>query len=135
GAPAAGSGQIISLTLTGGTNNTGASPFIDYTNDIAYVATDNGRLFRIKNVFCSTAACIANPVPPTLAGAPWLVAAGTNFLTSPVFDQVSGNVFVGSTDGKLYGFTSAGAPLAVASLQVGTGGQHAITDSPLVDSF
>jgi len=54
--------------------------------------------------------------------------------TSPVVDGSTGNVFVGCSDGKIYGFTSAGAALPTATLTVGNGSATGgIVDPPLVD--
>jgi len=54
-----------------------------------------------------------------------------------VRDPVTGNVFVGCADGKLYGFTSSGAALAPASVTVGDGTATrkygGIVDPPLLD--
>jgi len=49
-APAATSGTASSLSL-GSTGDTLSSPYVDFTNDVAYVGNDNGVLFRVKNVF------------------------------------------------------------------------------------
>jgi len=130
-----GLGEVFLLPLTGGGDDTGSSPFVDFTNDTAYVGTDNGTLFRIDNVFCSTLACKANPVFPSLAGGNWPVSIGTA-LSSPVHDQTSDAVFVGGADGNVYGFTSAGAPLSHASIQIGSGAAFGgVRDGPIVDSF
>jgi len=134
-APTAGTGQIATLTLPGATSDASSSPFVDYTNDVAYLGTDNGKVYRIKNVFCSTLACKNSPVAPSLDTSPWPVTAGNTNLTAPVFDGVSGNVFVGSRNGKLYGFTSAGTPLMGSPLSLGNGAaKGGFTDAPVVDS-
>jgi hypothetical protein len=127
-APATPTGaQMTSLTLTGATSDATSSPFIDYTNDIAYVGTDNGWVFKITGVFSGT---------PALAGAPWPVRAGNTNLTGPIYDAVSGNLFVGSRDGHLYGFAPNGTALANSPLIVGNGAADGdIADPPLVDSF
>jgi hypothetical protein len=55
-------------------------------------------------------------------------------LTGPVVDFSTGNVFVGCADGRLYGFTSAGAALTPASVAVGdTSATGGIVDPPLID--
>ena len=100
-----------------------ASPFVDYTNDVAYVAADNGRLYRINGVFNST---------PAVA---YCITVNNNkTLTSPVWDSISGKVYV-SDGSKLYAFTPgansfmpAGAPVTVASLTT-----DAVVISPVVD--
>lgn len=106
------------------TTDTNASPFIDYENDIAYLATDNGVLYRINGVFNST---------PTVA---YCTIVNINkAMTSPVFDSVSGNVFV--SDGQLLyaftpganSFTQVGPPVALGSPVA-----HSINQSPMVDA-
>jgi hypothetical protein len=55
-------------------------------------------------------------------------------LTGPVVAG-TGNIFVGCSDGKLYGFTPAGAPLTHPSVTVGNGlTAGGIVDPPLVDA-
>ncbi len=135
--PAAGSGKVTDLSLgtaTTGTN-TLSSPFIDYFNDTAYVGNDIGILYRVKNVFCTTAACIATPALPILDsswGTGGAVTTGCGgVLTGAIVDFTSTNVFVGCSNGKLYKITQAGV---VTSITVGNGSTHGgIVDPPLVD--
>jgi hypothetical protein len=55
-------------------------------------------------------------------------------LASPVRDGVTGNIFVGCSDGKLYGFSSTGAALAHSPLTVGDGSAvGGIVDPPMID--
>ncbi len=104
--------------------NSNSSPYIDYTNDVAYIGADNGMLYRITGVFKST---------PTLE---YCVTVKANAqLTSPVYDQVSNQVFV--SDGfSVYSFTpgasgfTAGGSIAVA----GNASADPIVLSPIVDS-
>jgi len=118
-------GEIVNLPLSTGAD-TNSSPFIDYANDVAYVGTNNGRIFKITGVF--------NGVP-TLAGAPWPLRAGTGQLTEPVVDFGTGNLFIGSANGLLYGFTPAGAAVPSSPLVVGDGLTNGgIKDAPTVDA-
>ncbi len=117
-------GEIVSLPLTTGAD-TNSSPFIDYFNDVAYVGTNNGRIFKITGVFKGT---------PALAGAPWPIRAGAAVLTEPVVDFNTGNIFVGSANGILYGFTSAGAILTGSPMLVGNGTANGgFKDGPVLD--
>ncbi len=142
--PAAGSGTVTDLALNTGTtqSDTLSSPFIDYTNDLAYVGNDSGILFRIKNVLCTTAACTGGGSPaPTLDGS-WgtggaLTVGGTcsGKVSGPVIDGGTGNIFVGCSDGLIYGFTPTGAALATASVTVGDGSATGgIVDPPTIDA-
>jgi hypothetical protein len=77
--------------------------YYDYANDIAYVGDNSGKLYKFTGVFNGT---------PTQVGSPWPVTLSTQGLDSPVYDPVSGNVFVAdretsavcSTAGNLCGF-------------------------------
>jgi hypothetical protein len=59
--------------------------YYDYANDIAYVGDNSSKLYKFTGVFNGT---------PTEVGSPWPVTLGTQGLDSPVYDPVSGNVFV-----------------------------------------
>jgi hypothetical protein len=140
-APAAGSGAATDLVL-GTATDTISSPFIDYVRDLAYVGNDQGTLYRIKNVFCTSACTTAAPSLDTSWGSAGAVTVGTgscagtgqSTLTGPVLDFVTLNVFDGCADGKVYGFTSTGAPLATPSITVGNGSATGgIVESPIVD--
>jgi len=151
-APVIGSGAATDLTLGSAANGTDtlSSPFIDYGNDLAYVGNDAGTLYRIKNVFCTVdAACsgLSTPAPKldTSWGSNGAVTVGpgscagttSSALTGAVSDFVTGNVFVGCADGKLYGFNSSGQALSPASVTVGDGtasmAYGGIVDPPMVD--
>jgi hypothetical protein len=104
--------------------NSNSSPYIDYTNDVAYIGADNGKLYRITGVFKGT---------PTVQYCATVKADAQ--LTSPVYDQVSNQVFV--SDGfTVYWFTpeasgfTAGGSIAVA----GNASADPIVLSPIVDS-
>jgi hypothetical protein len=152
-APVAGSGTVTDQAY-GAAGPPGfqtfPSPFVDYTLDKAYVADNNGNLVRFKNVFCTLAPCVpgtsAAPAIDTTwcpaCASPGTVVVGTGScagtanskLTSPVLDFITGNVFVGCSDGKLYGFGSTGT--ALGSIVVGDGSATGgIVDGPIVDSI
>jgi hypothetical protein len=75
------------------TTNSNSSPYVDYGSNSAYIGADNGILYRISNVFGGTPAieyCVT-------------VKAGA-LLTSPVYDEISNQVFV--SDGfTVYAYT------------------------------
>lgn len=140
-APSVGLGPGVASDLALGTSgdDTLSSPFFEYGLDMAYVGNDTGTLFRIKNVFCIFPQCTGAGSPaPSLDGS-WgtggglSVGGGCGKLTGPVVDGSTGNVFVGCSDGKLYGFTSAGVAVGPA-LVVGNGSATGgIVDPPTVD--
>jgi hypothetical protein len=140
--PAAGSGAATDLAL--GSSMTGtdtlSSPFVDYTSDKAYVGNDDGVLYRIKDVFCtsgnSDCSGATQPAPSldTTWGSGGAVTVCSGALTAAIVDFVTDNIFVGCSDGKLYGFNSSGAPLGTPSVTVGNGSAlGGIVDPPIVD--
>lgn len=119
-------GTMTSLTIVAN-SDTRSSPWVDYASDTAYVAADNGRLYKITNVFAGT---------PTLATSPWPILINLNsVLTSPVLDDVTGNVFIGAGNGRMYS-VNVNSPGAVTTIQVGTTGalNPNIYDSPIIDA-
>ncbi len=140
--PAAGSGTATDLALE--TTDTLSAPYVDYTNDYAYVGDDEGNLYRIKDVFCPSyntdAGCTAGLAPSLDAS--WgtdgivLVGGGCGVLTGAVDDSVTGDVFVGCSDGRIYGFTSSGATLTPSHfITLGDGSTFGgIVVPPIVDS-
>ena len=136
---------MSALALSPSTASTLGSPYIDYDNDVAYVSTDQGRIYRIRNVFCVTAACINSPAAPSLDPA-WgvnpVTITGNPRLTAVVMDSNTGNLFVGGSDGKLYalraadGSTLTGSPITVGDgTSVGGVNVGGITDPPILDGF
>lgn len=115
-----------SLTYATAATNTRSSPWIDYTNDAAYVGADDGKLYKISPVFNGT---------PALVGAPWpLTIANGRRLTAPVLDPRTQNIFIGDGQGFLWqvSLTNLGTK---KSLAVGATGNRnpGIIDGPLVD--
>ena len=68
-----------------------SAPYYDYTSgsDTLYVGDDAGYLHKFTGVFAGTPAETVVTTP-----APWPVQVATAKLSSPVFDSLSGNVFV-----------------------------------------
>ncbi len=122
---------MTSLTLTGANSDTVSAPFIDYSTDTAYVGSDNGHLYKITGVFNGTPALAGSPFPIIVSN------GGTpGRLTGPVFDPSFANVYVGSSDGNLYGFSSDGVSLLNSPVAVGNGAARGgIADPPIVDTF
>lgn len=130
--PGTGGSSLVSLSYTKsgvtgcgtGKTNSNSSPYIDYTNDVAYIGADNGMLYRITGVFKGT---------PTVQ---YCVTVKANaLLTSPVYDEVTNQVFV--SDGfSVYSYTP-GATGFTAGGSIAVGG-NASTDpivlSPVVDT-
>ena len=107
------------------TDDTTSSVFVDYANDVAWVGGAGGWLHKITGVFNGT------PTEVTTGGFPVQMAGGSA-LSSPVYDHVSGNVFVGDASGFLYNVNSTTAAVAQSGqVDFSTGG---VVDSPIVDS-
>jgi hypothetical protein len=130
--PGAGGSSLVQLNYTNSAaagckssnGNSNSSAYIDYTNDVAYVGADNGKLYKITGVFKGV---------PTVQ---YCVTVKANaLLTSPVYNQVSNQVFI--SDGfSVYSFTpgaagfTASGSIAVASATAA----DPIILSPIVDS-
>lgn len=135
---------MISIPFAGDPTDTYSSPFIDYTSGTAYVGDDAGGIHKFTNVFTAST--------PAEATSPWPVTLNTSTdaaLGSPVYDGVSGKIFVGdylandssncepgvdSAEGQcgyLYSVSaSSGSVVRSAQLDYNMG----IYDSPIVDS-
>jgi len=129
---------ITSLTFAGGANDSGSSPFYDYSSDVLYVGDDGGSLHKFTGVFKGT---------PAEATSPWPLAVSSSALDGPIYDSVSGNIFVGdylpptatstcAPSGNPCGFLYS--VRASSGSVVGTSNRldyiNGIVSSPLVDS-
>lgn len=104
-------------------DDTTSSAFYDYTNDIVWVGGTLGWLHKITPVF--------NGVPAEVhtGGFPVQVAT-TTFLSSPVYDRISKNVFIGSAGGYFYRVNSTSAAVTASrELDFGAG----LVDGPVLD--
>jgi hypothetical protein len=114
-------------------SDTFSAPFYDYSSDALYVGDDKGYLYKFEGIFGGTPT--QPPIPPTGTRIWPLRLTTINKLTSPVYDPVSGLIFVGDTGGYLYAVGSGNqstqeGTLYATSAQLG----DAIMDAPLVDS-
>jgi hypothetical protein len=117
---------MTTLTFSGSHNDTFSAPFYDYNDDVIYVGDDSGNLHQFTGVFNGSPAETVSAVAPI-----WPVVLNATYkVTSPVFDPVSGYVFVGNTDGILYAVNPTTATIHGTSTALG----GAIMDGPLVDS-
>jgi hypothetical protein len=89
-----------------------SSVYYDYANDIAYVGDDSGKLYKFTGVFKGT---------PTEVGSPWPVTLSTQWLDSPVYDPVSGNVFVADREGTVVCTTAGNLCGFLYSVNASTG--------------
>ena len=132
---------LRSVTLNGAPAVSNSSVFVDYTNDIGYVGDDNGKLHKITPFFSGT------PAEVTTGGWPVTVSsASTAILTPPVWDSVSGDIYIGDNEnsaGNLFyvrtsvsssGSCSSGSPPCLGSTTVSISNQQGLADAPVVDS-
>jgi hypothetical protein len=126
------------MTLSGNVNDTNSAPFVDYGNDILYVGDDGGNLHKFTGVFQGT---------PQEVGAPFATVSAGNVLSSPVYDNGSQLVFVGSNCAanttncnRLHSVSTGG--VVVNSGAIGSGsvslttpiGGNGVRDAPIVDT-
>lgn len=116
------------LTNSSGTpaNDTTSSVFYDYSSDIAYVGDSNGWLHKFTPVFFGTPAEVRTAKWPLQVN-----SSNPNALSDPVFDYVSGNIFIGDAGGFVYLVNPKTASVtASGQLDFGVG----VTQGPIVDS-
>ena len=142
---------LIGLRFGNAAQDSESAPFYVYSADTLYVGDDTGKLHKFINVFGITG---STPSEVTTGGWPVTVnASGTVHLHSPIYDSVSGNIFVGDLAGNGYYVKEAGSSVGVCSstsnggvapclgttngaaggpTSIALGG--AIDDAPIVDS-
>jgi hypothetical protein len=113
-----------------------SAPFVDYANDVIYVGDNKGSLHKFTGVFNGT---------PAEVTAGWPIIVNLNLiLSSPVYDSVSGNIFVGDSTGRLSYvretnstvgscLTSGSPPCLGATTQQVGGLGGSISDGPILD--
>ena len=125
----------------GSASDTLSSPFVDYTNDLAYIGNDSWH--AVPRHQCLLHKSGLHGWGDSGAEPGWLLGdrvarslpACSGKLTGAVVDGGTGNIFVGCSDGKLYGFNSAGASLANSPVTVGNGAATGgIVDPLMIDA-
>jgi hypothetical protein len=116
------------MIFSGSPGDTWSNPYYDYGSDTIYVGDSLGLLHKFTPVF--------NGPPAEVTTGNWPVqmnngSADTNQLASPVYDPVSGNVFVGSTSTGCC-FSGGGY---FYSVNGSTGTIHGFTSNPLDASW
>jgi hypothetical protein len=129
-----GSGScMMTIPFSNSKTDSNSSPFYDYINDILYVGDDAGVMHKFTGVFQGT--------PAEVTTAPWPVtvnSSGLDALTSPIYDSVSGLVFVadargGSADtfgGRVYSIDPTAGTVTMSHQLAGGAG---FNEGPLVD--
>jgi hypothetical protein len=111
---------MVTLAFSGNHNDTFSAPYVDYPSDTAYVGDDSGNLHKFTGLLAGT---------PAEAGNPWPVKLGASKLSSPVYDNPTGNVILGDFGGVLYS-VAASSGTVHKTISIG----DVIADAPLVDS-
>lgn len=124
----------------GSVGDTRSSPFVDYTHDVAYVAADDGKIYKFTGIFRST------PTQVTTSGWPLQIIDGANHvIVGPVFDSVSKNLYYADDIGDFTYIREVGSTVGVcigqpvppcwgqASYSL-TSTAHPIVEPPIVDS-
>ncbi len=119
---------MTTIILKDGSNNitddTTSSVYYDYTNDIGWVGGARGWLHKITGMFNGT------PAEVNTGGFPAQMASLLP-LSSPVYDRLSNNVFVGDQGGFLNSVNAtSGAVGQSAEVDFGLG----VLESPVVDT-
>ncbi|MFZ3200764.1 MAG: hypothetical protein WA175_06410 [Candidatus Acidiferrales bacterium] len=137
---AAGQSCLITVPFGNGKNDTISSVYYDYSTDNAYVGDANGVLHKFTGVFFGTPA--EDTTNDGAGGTAWPITVDSGHaLSSPVYDSVSGNIYVGDSTGRLSFVRTASSTVGTCSplpclnathLSVGTGGS--IVAGPVVDS-
>jgi hypothetical protein len=126
-------GCMTTVKISNGAN-TDSSPWIDYNTDIAYVGTDDGKLYKISPVFGGGTPTVANDAnwPVTVVG----TGLTSSVLTDAIVDDHATRIFMGDGNGYLYSINlTAPAHGTVASMAVGWidhGAGTGVVDAPIV---
>jgi hypothetical protein len=117
------------ITLSGSPNDTSSAPFYIYSSaDTLYVGDNSGKVHQFTGVFQGT------PAEVTANGWPATVSTETSpALNSPIYDSVSGNIFVGDSGGYLHQF-AASTPGTVNTSNRLENNTVGVFDPPIVDS-
>lgn len=126
-------GCMTTTAIFGGTN-TDSSPWVDYNTDIAYLGTDDGKLYKISPVFGTGA-------PTVAADTNWPVTVVTSgkfkVVTDPIVDDTASRIFMGDANGTLYAVSlNSPAKTTAAQMVVGwvanNGAGTGVVDPPIV---
>lgn len=114
---------FYAISLGVSSDDSYSAPYYYYDGDVIYVGDDSSTLHEFTGVFLGT---------PT-AGATLSLNSSTVKLSSPVFDEPSGQVLVGDLSGHFYRANSTLTSFVNAGYN-GAAIGDAIADAPLVDS-
>jgi hypothetical protein len=117
---------VVPTTMTSLTyssfSTTSSAPWIDYSDDIAYVGDDNGTIYEISPVFTGTPALVRS-IP---------VSTGYR-MSPPVLDREIGQLLVGSRNGDLYEIDTATGNLSALIVGAHGGTNPGVLAPPIID--
>jgi len=120
---------LISLTYSSTSTTTLAPPWIDYGTDKAYLASDDGNVYRLSCAF----RCPLNQAPVI----DWtfkLPVKGTGGAapvpSGPVFDFTTKRIIIGDSLGELWVLNDGSTPSVIAGAPVMIGGGGCTTTNP-----
>jgi hypothetical protein len=126
---AAGSSCLVSVQFASGTTDTYASPWVDYGHDKVYVASDDGKIYRISCAFH----CPLN-TNPTVDWTYTLPVTGTGGADPQpgvtVYNSNTGYLFVGDQLGEMWTISAAGSTPSLYAGPVMVGGGGCTTTNP-----
>jgi hypothetical protein len=131
GAPTctAGANCLQSVTFSTTSTTTYASPWVDYGSDKGFVASDDGKIYRISCVF--TCALNANPTVDWVFTLP---VAGTGGAlpqpNGPIYNSPYGYIFVGDQLGEIWAIDASGSTPTLLAGPVMVGGGGCTTTNP-----
>ena len=137
--PGSSNNATMSTLQFSSSTTTFSSPWIDYHNNVAYFGDDNGKLYKTTCAFnCATPPAIVPGWSGGFGPGLQIAPAGVK-LGSPVVDSTSNKLFVGGSDGNLYGVNLAVCPptcpgMSPGSVAVGSANTFGgVLDAPMVD--
>lgn len=112
---------MTSLTYSTYSTTTSA-PWVDYSDDIAYVGDDNGTIYEISPVFTGTPALVRS-----------ISVSSTYRMSPPVLDRELGQLLVGSRNGDLYEIDTATWALNALIVGAHGGTNPGVLAPPIID--
>jgi len=135
-----GNNAVDTAISYGSVGDTRSSPFVDYTHDVAYVASDDGVIHKFSGFFRGT------PAEVSTGGWPLhIIDSGNHKIAGPVFDYVSKNLYWDDDIGTFSYFREVGSTVGVCIGQPSppcwgqstyslTQSGNFIVETPIVDS-
>ena len=103
-------------------STTTSAPWVDYSDDIAYVGDDNGTIYEISPVFNGTPALVKS------------ISVSSGYrMSPPVLDREIGQLLVGSRNGDLYEIDTTTGNLSALIVGAHGGTNPGVLAPPIID--